>query len=251
MVIIILVLLFLFLFAFGKNDSQFWKSWTCFPLPTCSTNDHCKNASCRYRGKDLFIYFFLPLGTEGRESTKWMHIGSQLLRGPSFSGSTPSTQSSRAVRPRMKSPHLLSHQVFLLNLGITSSLCSEMVWAASLYSYEYRREVPASLLLKHTSRLHSLNFLKGLLGESALQTVSTLFSLFLEAVLSMTTLIEHKCCLKWIGRTNFSQWQGNYVSVERAVKGVRRLTALQNPQGRLAVVLTFMSAVGLSAWLHS
>lgn len=83
-----------------------------------------------------------------------------------------------AVLLTIKFPYLLSTQVFLLKLWITSSLHSEMAWAVSLYSYENRREVPASLLLNHSACLHSLIFLKGLPGELVPQTVCISCSLF-------------------------------------------------------------------------
>lgn len=108
-------------------------------------------------GKIFLI--FLPLGTEGRKSTKWMQIGSKLLRSFSFPGSMPFTQSPCATLLRIKFPHLLSNQVFLLNLWITFSLHSEMMWAASLYSCENRSKVPVSLLLQYPAHLHSLKFL--------------------------------------------------------------------------------------------
>lgn len=65
------------------------------------------------------------------------------------------TPPSRAELLRIKLSHLLSNQVFLLTLRITSLLHSGMVWAGSLYSYENRKEVPASFL-KCSAHLHSL-----------------------------------------------------------------------------------------------
>lgn len=88
------------------------------------------------------------------------------------------THISCVVLFRIKVPYMLFNQVFLFKLWIITSSHSAIAWALSLYSYENRREVPASLLLNYSACMHSLIFLKGLLGESVLQTVSISFSLF-------------------------------------------------------------------------
>lgn len=107
-----------------------------------------------------------------------MCIGNQSHRSPSVSVSVSSAQSSPSSLLRVDFPHFFSKQVFLLKLWITSSLPSEMVWAASLESCENRREVLVSLLLNHSACLHSLKYLKAQPGESGLQTVSISWSLF-------------------------------------------------------------------------
>lgn len=93
------------------------KNWTCFSLPTCPTNDHCKNASCSYKGED-FSDFPAFRDRKGGKSTKWMWIGSQLLRHSSFSGFIPSPKSLVLCCQDKIFPICSLTRFFCLNCGL-------------------------------------------------------------------------------------------------------------------------------------